>query len=207
VALTVRDTGVGMSPDVLARACDPFFTTKPRGKGTSLGLSQVYGFIRQSGGTVHIESEPDHGTSVRIYLPCSTHLGISDRTMAVEDGRSERATILVVDDDVDVLESVRGMLDDQGYRVIAAESAEVALASLDGADIDLALVDLAMPGTSGIDVAARLLECRPDIRVLFSSGYPDLVVSQMQRVSGEYLISKPYRGRELSEKIKSILIR
>jgi signal transduction histidine kinase len=205
VAITVSDTGYGMTPDVLARAFDPFFTTKAQGKGTGLGLSQVYGFARQSGGTVKIESKVGIGTRVRIYLPRSVETTDADDDQELNESEARRATILVVDDDADVLESVCGMLDDRGYKVLSANSGEAALGMINDGKIDLALVDIAMPVMNGIDLAAQLRRRLPDLRILLCSGYPELVASHADRLRGEQLIAKPCRGRDLSAKINAVL--
>jgi signal transduction histidine kinase/ActR/RegA family two-component response regulator len=206
VSIAVRDTGIGMAPDVLARALEPFFTTKAPGKGTGLGLPQVYGFARQSGGTVTIESQVGQGTVVRILLPRSTDAAVTqgtDSEMATHAGARE--VILVVDDDTSVLETTRGMLDDLGYRPIIAENAEGALAAIASQVVDLAIIDLAMPGASGFDIESDLRQRQPDLPILFCSGYPDLIDTTRNRVSSGLLLSKPYSSRELSVKIESML--
>ncbi len=206
VVITVRDTGTGMPPDVIARAFDPFFTTKPPGKGTGLGLSQVYGFANQSGGTVRIESTVGEGTAVHMYLPRSVApaAGTDARSRESRSG-VQKQTILVVDDDPGVLEATRGMLDDLGYRVKVAQSVEAALAALDGAPIDLAMVDLAMPGSSGIDLVAQLHARKHNLPVLFCSGYPELIATNRERINGASFLHKPYTSRELSAKLNSLL--
>ena len=206
VSIAVRDTGTGMSPDVLARALEPFFTTKAPGKGTGLGLSQVYGFARQSGGTVTIESQVGQGTMVRIFLPRSTDAAVKRGTgseMATRAGARE--VILVVDDDTSVLETTRGMLDDLGYRPIMAEDAEGAFEAIASQLVDLAIIDLAMPGVSGFDTGLQLQQRQPGLPILFCSGYPDLIDTTSKRVSSGLLLSKPYSSRELSAKVESML--
>ena len=206
VLIAVRDTGTGMPPDVLARALEPFFTTKAPGKGTGLGLSQVYGFARQSGGTVTIESQVGQGTVVRIFLPRSTDAALkkgTDSGMVTRAGARE--VVLVVDDDTSVLETTRGMLDDLGYRPIMAENAENALAAVASQFVDLAIIDLAMPGASGFDIGLQLQQRQPGLPVLFCSGYPDLIDTSSKRVSSALLLSKPYSSRELSIRIETML--
>jgi CheY-like chemotaxis protein len=206
VCIAVRDTGTGMLPEILARAFDPFFTTKPPGKGTGLGLSQVYGFARQSGGTVRIESEASVGTVVRIFLPRS-----DVPPVAVSSGSPKKdlplqaGTILVVDDDPDVLQSAHGILEGLGFRVIAASNARAALASLDRDKIDVALIDLIMPETSGAELAVRIRQAHPHVTLLFCSGYPDQVASQSGLITASNFISKPYQASELAALINALM--
>jgi CheY-like chemotaxis protein len=206
VSIGVKDTGTGMPPDVLARAFDPFFTTKEPGKGTGLGLSQVYGFARQSGGTAKIESEVGRGTVVRILLPRSTDLVVrgEDRQLS-PPSVGAREHILVVDDDANVLETTRSMLDDLGYQAIAADNLDAALATLSHQAIDLAIIDLAMPGVSGLDVGLELQRKHPGLPVVYCSGYPDLIEETGKRMNGSLLLSKPFSSRELSAKLEAVL--
>jgi signal transduction histidine kinase len=206
VSIAVKDTGTGMSPEVLARAFDPFFTTKAPGKGTGLGLSQVYGFARQSGGTVKIESKLGRGTIVRILLPRSIEAAPKLDSRPAEAARAgERQLILVVDDDPSVLETTRSMLDDLGYQAIAANNLETALASVSGRTIDLAIVDLAMPGVHGLELGQKLRQGQPGLPIIYCSGYPDLIEATGERVERDLLLSKPYSSRELASKIETIL--
>lgn len=206
VSIAVKDTGTGMTPDVLARAFDPFFTTKEPGKGTGLGLSQVYGFARQSGGTAKIESEVGRGTVVRILLPRSTDIVVgSDERQPDTPGAGAREHILVVDDDAGVLETTRSMLDDLGYQAIAADSLDAALATLSDQTIDLAIIDLAMPGASGIDVGLELQRKQPGLPVVYCSGYADLIEETGKRINCSMLLSKPFSSRELSAKLETVL--
>lgn len=206
VCIAVKDTGTGMPPDVLARAFDPFFTTKEPGKGTGLGLSQVYGFARQSGGTAKIESELGRGTVVRILLPRSVDVvvGSDDRQLG-GPGMGEREHILVVDDDAGVLETTRSMLDDLGYQAISADNLDAALSTLSHQAIDLAIIDLAMPGVSGLEVGLELQRKQPGLPVVYCSGYPDLIEETGKRINGSMLLSKPFSSRELSAKLEGML--
>ncbi len=207
VVIAVADNGTGMSPEIQARAFEPFFTTKDLGKGTGLGLSQVYGFAKQSGGTVRLQSAPGEGTIVRVYLPRASGMvvqpdhEISDTPV----GASERATIFVVDDDVDVRELVVMMLDELGYRVVAAEDGRAAMDVLDrGESFDLLLADVAMPGLSGVDVARAVRERRGQVPVLFATGYPDLRAYH-DGLEGEDMIHKPYRMSDLAVRLERAL--
>lgn len=206
VSIAVKDTGTGMPPEVLARAFDPFFTTKEPGKGTGLGLSQVYGFARQSGGTAIIESRVDRGTVVRILLPRSTDVVVGDEDRQLSSPSvGAREHILVVDDDASVLETTRSMLDDLGYQAIAAENLDAAVATLSHRAIDLAIIDLAMPGVSGLDVGLELQRQQPGLPVLYCSGYPDLIEETGKRMNGTMLLRKPFSSRELSAKLEAML--
>jgi signal transduction histidine kinase/ActR/RegA family two-component response regulator len=206
VSVAVRDTGTGMTPEILARAFDPFFTTKAPGKGTGLGLSQVYGFARQSGGSAKIESEVGQGTIVRIFLPRSME-AVAGKNGSCGKPRAATGseTVLVVDDDTDVLETTRSMLDTLGYKTIVAGHAEAALKALESAAVDLAIVDLAMPGTSGLELGSQLQQRKPGLPVLFCSGYPDLITANGKRANGSLFLNKPYSSRELAIKIESVL--
>ncbi|MEC5161436.1 MULTISPECIES: hybrid sensor histidine kinase/response regulator [unclassified Janthinobacterium] len=208
VLLSVRDSGCGMSGDVLQRAFEPFFTTKAEGVGTGLGLSMAYGFVTQSHGHIRIESEPGRGTVVKIYLPrCLQeaqrhHEGFGDEVA----GGSE--TILVVEDDVGVRATVVDMLGELGYTVLKAEDGESALATLHGgAQVDLLFTDVIMPGpVRSPDLARRAQELLPDIAVLFTSGYPqDAIVHGGRLDAGVELLSKPYRRDELARKLRQVL--
>ena len=212
VAVTVRDTGAGIPPDVLGRVFDPFFTTKSAGNGTGLGLSMVYGFVRQSGGHVEIESTPGEGTGVLLLLP-RTHRSEDprDRTAdrdaeAVPEG--QRETILVVEDDDRVRETVADLLQDLGYRVLEARDATRALAILDTpAEIDLLFTDVVMPGPVRSPELAHLARGRrPGLAVLFTSGYAeDVIVHDGRLDAGVALLSKPYSREVLARKLRDML--
>ena len=208
VMIAVSDTGVGMAPDVIARAFEPFFTTKGEGQGTGLGLSQVYGFVKQSGGHVKIYSELGEGTTVKIYLP---------RTRKTQDGpvgspeppvQGGTETILVVEDDADVRDAVREMLVDLGYAVLEAEHAHGALDVLrGGAHVDLLFSDVVMPGEVHTREMARTArEINPDIKILFTSGYTQNAIVHNGRLDDDvFLLSKPYRKHALARKLRSLL--
>jgi PAS domain S-box-containing protein len=207
VVITVADSGTGMPPEVQARAFEPFFTTKEMGKGTGLGLSQVYGFAKQSDGTVRLQSTPGEGTTVRVYLPRADGLPAQPKPEIADTptSASERATIFVVDDDVDVRELVVMMLDELGYQVVAAEDGRAALGVLDrGEAFDLLLADVAMPGLSGVDVARAVRERRGEVPVLFATGYPDLRAYN-DGLEGEDMIHKPYRMSDLAARLERAL--
>jgi signal transduction histidine kinase/CheY-like chemotaxis protein len=208
VVVAVGDTGSGIPRELMDRVFDPFFTTKPQGKGTGLGLSMVYGFVTQSGGQVRIESEAGSGTTVKVYLP---------RVDRSEDRPAERAdgpvtggteTILVVEDDARVRETVVGLLSDLGYRVLPAPDAARALELLEsGAAIDLLFTDVVMPGKlRGPELARLARERVPGIAVLFTSGYAeDAIVHDGRLDAGVELISKPYAREALARKVRQVL--
>jgi signal transduction histidine kinase/CheY-like chemotaxis protein len=208
VILAVSDTGSGMTPEVVERAFDPFFTTKPEGRGTGLGLSMVYGFVKQSGGHLKIYSEVGHGTTVKIYLP-RTHQPeeiVSDGRDAPITGGTE--TILVVEDDPDVRATVADMLRDLGYRVLKASDGQSALAVIEsGVAIDILFTDVIMPGpVRSPDLARRAREILPDLTVLFTSGYTENAIVHGGRLDpGVHLLSKPYRREDLARKIGHLL--
>ncbi|MFQ5766114.1 MAG: PAS-domain containing protein, partial [Rhodospirillales bacterium] len=177
VMVAIGDTGVGMEPEVLDHALEPFFTTKETGKGTGLGLSMVYGFAKQSGGYIKLYSEPGHGSVVKLYLPSPHRDERAAETGPAADhevvGGDE--TILVVEDDADVRRTTVALLDELGYRVVEAEDGPSALRELDRhTEIDLLFTDVVMPGgMKGPDLADEVGRRRPDIRVLYMSGYTE----------------------------------
>jgi PAS domain S-box-containing protein len=208
VVLAVSDTGVGMLPEVCARAIEPFFTTKGPGIGSGLGLSMIYGFVRQSGGYLKINSEVGIGTTVRIFLP---RAAADDDTVVREAARTSlptgHETILVVDDSPEMRQVAERHLRFLGYAVLTAEHGPAALALLGaGTPVDLLFTDIAMPeGLTGFQLAEAARQMRPHLKVLFTTGYagtPDAAgVPDWQ----ERLIRKPYRRPELAEKIRAAL--
>ena len=208
VMLAVSDTGSGMAPDVVGRVFEPFFSTKSEGKGSGLGLSMVYGFVKQSGGHVAIYSEVGEGTTIRLYLP---------RAMASEDvevvvdtgpvtGGSE--TVLVVEDDAGVRETVVALLTDLGYRVLKAVDAASGLAVVEsGVPIDLLFTDVVMPGALKSPEMARRARARlPDLAVLFTSGYTENSIVHGGRLdAGVELLSKPYTREALARRVRHVL--
>ena len=208
VMLAVTDTGCGMTADIIEQVFEPFFTTKPEGQGTGLGLSMVYGFVKQSGGHIKIYSESGQGTTIRMYLP---------RVQAVEDMVAEvdagpimggTETVLVVEDDEEVRATVVELLSDLGYRVLKARDAQSALAIIEsGAPIDLLFTDVVMPGPVRSPELARQTRIRlPDAAVLFTSGYTDNAIVHGGRLDhGIELLSKPYSREALARKIRHVL--
>jgi signal transduction histidine kinase/CheY-like chemotaxis protein len=209
VMLAVSDTGAGMTADVIQRAFDPFFTTKPPGQGTGLGLSQVYGFIKQSGGHVSIYSEPGQGTSVKLYLPRFYGEVETPRTdePAAPVPSGAGATVLVVEDDDSVRALTVEMVRDLGYRVVAAESGVAALRALDGeSEVALLLTDVVMPDMNGRKLADAALARRPALKVLFTTGYTrNAIVHNGVLDPGVHLIAKPFTVESLAAKIHEVL--
>jgi PAS domain S-box-containing protein len=211
VLIAVTDTGEGMPPEVLARAFEPFFTTKEVGKGSGLGLSMVYGFMKQSNGHVSIYSEVNLGTTVRLYLPAHSTMP-ADHTVAQAGAEGEpprgRETILVTEDDPFVRAYVVSSLEDLGYRVIAAQDAREALTHLnEGGDVDVLFTDIVMPGgMNGWELAERAQQIRPGLRLLFTSGYAlETLVARGRIHPNTAILNKPYRRPELARRLREVL--
>jgi CheY-like chemotaxis protein len=210
VMLAVSDTGVGMTKEVSEKAFEPFFTTKNLGEGTGLGLSQVYGFVKQSGGHIKIYSEPGEGTTVRVYFP-----RVNAAADVVEDSRRPRIsqlvgeeTILVVEDDPDVRTYTTEILRELGYRVLEAHEGDTALSRLASEpDIKLLFTDIGLPGPfNGRQLADEASRRRPDIKVLFTTGYAQNAIVHHGRLdSGVQLIVKPFSFAGLAAKIRQML--
>ncbi len=211
LAVCVTDTGTGMPPDVVARAFDPFFTTKPIGMGTGLGLSMIYGFARQSNGHARIDSEPGHGTTVRIYLPrhAAEESGPTARAAEARPGRAEASeTVLIVDDEPTVRGLVAEILAELGYSTIEAADGPAALEVLDSqARIDLLITDVGLPGgLNGRQVADAARHRRPDLQVLFITGYPDNAILANGIVDrGMQVMTKPFAMTALATKVRSMI--
>lgn len=208
VMLAVTDTGSGMSEDVRQHAFDPFFTTKPVGVGNGLGLSTAYGFVKQSGGHIRIYSEPDHGTTIRIYLPRSTAAAVEP--VAKPSGGLKRGneTILVVEDNPKVQSTVVDMLTGLGYTVLKADDAQRALGVLaSGVHIDLLFTDVVMPGpVRSTEMARQAVQMHPDLKVLFTSGYTQNAIVHGGRLdAGVELLSKPYSQHQLAHRLRQLL--
>ena len=211
VLMAVSDTGVGMTRDVVEKAFEPFFTTKEVGQGTGLGLPQVYGFVKQSGGHVKIYSEPNEGTTVKLYLPrllSSEQPTDAPGEVTPEPARTAGETILVVEDDDDVRGYSADILRDLGYRVVEAPEGAAALAALDSEPhIRLLFTDVGLPGgLNGRQLADEARRRRPDLKVLFTTGYArNAIVHQGRLDPGVELIVKPFTAASLATKIRNIL--
>ena len=211
VMLTVRDTGTGMSDDVRQRVFEPFFTTKEVGEGSGLGLSMVYGFARQTGGFVAIDSEEGVGTTVRLYLPRAEAAMKAAREKAVPSNEipdSSGKTILVVEDDKDVRDLIVLMLRDFGCEIHEAEDGKSALARLKSLDrIDLILTDIVLPGgMTGPELAESAVRRFPAAKVLYMSGYAKVAGDGIGRRSAEvHVLNKPFRKQQLTDRVAAIL--
>jgi PAS domain S-box-containing protein len=209
VELRVSDNGIGMPDDVIARAFDPFFTTKGVGKGTGLGLSQVYGMAQQAGGTARIGSEPDKGTSVSIFLRVTE--GEAARAVEVDGTPMEHAgrtaTVLVIDDDPDVRAFLAESLDAFGYAVAQAEDGPQGLEMIAQSRPDILLVDYAMPGMTGAEVAARVRKIHADLPIIFASGYAETAALENVQDANTAILRKPFRLGELQEAVANALRR
>ncbi|MDQ2979353.1 MAG: ATP-binding protein [Acidobacteriota bacterium] len=208
VRLTVSDTGTGMDEQTKARIFEPFFTTKEQGKGTGLGLSMVYGIVKQSGGSIEVESEPGQGTSVEIYFPVTTEKPVEPSRVRLSDSRRGTETILLVEDEDGVRSFVRRALQAEGYSVLEAPNAEIAMkvAEAHAGAIGLLLTDIIMPGLSGPELAVALAETRPEMKVLFISGYTgDAVLNTSGLDSNAAFLQKPFNPAALGLKVHELL--
>src|SRR5579872_511526 len=211
VQIAISDTGVGMTPEVLAKAFDPFFTRSEVGKGTGLGLSQVHGFVRQSGGHIRIYSEPGLGATVKLYLPradggVASKEGYEPTARTLAGGRE---TILVVEDDDMLREFSGSALSELGYRVLYAKSAPSALELLQSERVDLLFTDVVLPdGANGRQLAEEAERRRPGLKVLYTTGYTRNAIIHCGRLdAGVSLIGKPFTFEELARSVRSILDR
>ncbi len=215
VLVCVSDTGIGMTPDVVANAFEPFFTTKPVGKGTGLGLSQVYGFAKQSGGHAAIYSEPDEGTTIKLYMPRYRGVAATQAEGVAPEVAPERAKenatgqlVLVVEDDAGVREFTAAALRESGYQVVHAADAEQALSLLpEHEDIALLFTDIVLTGSmNGRKLADKVKILRPDLPVLFTTGYTRNAIIHHGRLDeGIAFIGKPFTVRALSAKVAEVL--
>lgn len=209
--LAVKDTGMGMSDEVRAKAFEPFFTTKEVGKGTGLGLSMVYGFVQQSGGHARIDSAPGSGTAINIFLPLAAPPAAKTEPLKAAvgaPGGASSAAILLVEDDELVRQSVESRLLRLGYRVTAVETAADAIATLEqNPAFNLVFTDVIMPGTmTGADLARQVLARWPGIKVLATSGYTEsTMLGKVQIPAGVLLLSKPYSNAELAKTVGDAL--
>jgi two-component system cell cycle sensor histidine kinase/response regulator CckA len=209
VLLEVQDTGCGMSPGTKARAFDPFFTTKGL-EGTGLGLSTVYGIVKQSGGFIWISSEPGEGTTFTIHMPPTLAIPLpTDAPPAPARRATQSATILLTEDDPDVRQMLAALLHSAGHTVLEAENPDRALESAAAytGHIDLLLTDVVMPGGTGRDLARRMASVKPDLRVLYISGYPEYGGSESGSVlePGVPFLAKPFTRDVLIQKINDML--
>jgi CheY-like chemotaxis protein len=208
VAVTVSDSGTGMPPNVIDRAFEPFYTTKPNGEGSGLGLATVYGIVTQAGGNVRIYSEPGLGTTVTMLLPVTGQLPPVPEPSPAKPEGGAGTTVLVVEDESALREVTRRILVRNGYRVMVAangqEAIDIAARSPD--HIEVLLTDVVMPQMQGKEVAGRIRALQPGIRVLFMSGYTQgLLGAQGVLEPGISLIEKPFSEATLLAKIRTTL--
>jgi two-component system, NtrC family, sensor kinase len=207
IALALTDTGVGIAPDVLPKVFEPFFTTKALGKGTGLGLAQVYGFSHQSGGTVVATSAVGSGTTITIYLPRKHGaLPKAAEEPPAQTGKSGQGTILVVEDNAEVAEVTASLVEQLGYRTLRAENATDALNKLKRGDkVHLVFSDVVMPGgMNGIALAQEIGNRYPQIPVLLTSGYSDVVQATESKMP---ILRKPFQLPALEKSIREALER
>nr|WP_137831371.1 response regulator [Methylobacterium sp. L1A1] len=213
VMISVSDTGTGMTPEVLARVFEPFFTTKETGKGSGLGLAQVYGFVKQSGGGIRIDTVPAEGTSIKVYLPrVENEAAALPHAPALADGArtyppGSQPVLLIVDDDAGVREVTATRLMEVGYSVREAASGLQALAALEADPaVDLVVLDFAMPGMNGAEAAGEIRKRWPTMPVLFVTGFADTAALAQAGADGaDSIVLKPFRDGELERKVATAL--
>lgn len=209
--VAVSDTGHGMTADVLEHIFEPFFTTKQIGEGSGLGLSSAYGIVKQSDGYIWAYSEPGVGTTFKIYLPETPSTPLPVAAPGRDDARfAGSETVLVVDDEREVRSLVVRLLEEEGYRTLAAENGAQAFEMLerDGRDVRLVVTDVAMPGLGGSELGRRLRETRPDLPVLYTSGFTDTdVVARGLLDRSLPFLQKPFTPSALLERVRAMLDR
>jgi len=208
VMLEVRDTGSGMDEEVCKRIFEPFFTTKGRGKGPGLGLSTAYGIIKQSGGSIWVDSKVGRGTTFKIYLPRVEENVRAPIPVATEASVQSTETILIVDDEEWIRQLAKRILEAAGYSVLVAGGGDEALAllQLHRGTVHLLLTDVVMPGMTGLDLAAVVKEIRPQTKVLYTSGFAiSLILQQRVRDEAMHFIGKPYTAEDLMRKVREAL--
>ena len=210
VLVVVSDTGTGMPPEVIVRAFDPFFTTKGEGRGTGLGLSMVYGFVKQTGGHIKIYSEPGQGTTIKLYFPrCREEVFAPPPSSATSTPRGSE-TVLIVEDDEKVRATTVSALQDLGYQTLQASDGPSALELLrERKTIDLLLTDIVLSGSvNGHKLAEAARKLRPDLKILFTSGYTEKAINRHTEIGPVVgLLNKPYRMEELATTLRDVLER
>jgi PAS domain S-box-containing protein len=209
VRVIVADNGEGMPPETVARAFEPFFTTKPVGRGSGLGLSQVYGYVMQSGGSIALDSAPGKGTAVILLLPAAGGVAAEAREAQIGGQAAANGTVLVVEDDPDVLTLAVETLKSLDYEVLTASDGPSALAVLRrNSDIDILFSDIVIPrGMNGVELAREASRLRPSLRVLLASGYAMTALTADHGMSDDFaFISKPYRGTDLARMLRSLTL-
>ncbi|HSR43550.1 MAG TPA: response regulator, partial [Longimicrobiales bacterium] len=210
VMLAVSDTGVGMDEETQQQVFDPFFTTKKLGRGTGLGLSTVYGIVRQGGGNIWVYSEPGQGTTFKVYLPRTKAVPQEPQPEPATEPEPGTGTILVAEDDHGVRQVIVRVLEQAGYDVLAAPDAETAVEAFRHRQgpVDLLLTDVVLPDRSGPELAGQLEARQQELRVLYMSGYTDdAIVHHGVLDDGTAFIEKPFRPRELLARVGKELAR
>ena len=214
VEIEVTDNGVGMSRNVLSRVFEPFFTTKPTGQGTGLGLPQIYGFVKQSGGFVRIDSSPGQGTSVRIYLPgCEPAASPAAEDWPVAEnidcaGAVHRGKTLLVEDQTEVRSQIADALNEIGFTVMQAGDGTAGLEILRSAEpLDLLITDVGLPGLSGLELAEAARVSRPDLPILLITGYVGKSLGTLRPVGDMEVLRKPFTLDELAARVQTLLTR
>ncbi len=210
VLLAVSDTGTGMDAETQKRIFEPFFTTKEAGKGTGLGLSTVYGIVHQSGGAIDVYSEPGRGTTFKVYLPRFAGDAAVPRPVSAINTAlaAESETVLVVEDEAAIRQLTKLILQKAGYTVLLAESPVAAerIAGSHPGPIHLMLTDVVMPGMRGPELAERLIRLRPELRVLYMSGYTDDTIAHHWFLdAGTEFLQKPFTSNTLLRKVREVL--
>jgi CheY-like chemotaxis protein len=204
--IAVSDTGSGMDAETLAHVFEPFFTTKPAGVGTGLGLSTVYGIVKQSGGSIWVYSEPGHGTTFKVYLPAVQDTEALERPRPGRTHPNGTETIMIVEDEEPLRKLVAERLRARGYNVLVAESGVHALQLADDNRIDLLLTDVVMPHTSGPELAEQICTRQPATQVLFMSGYADEAVVRNGALNpGATFLEKPFSSSELAQRVRETI--
>jgi PAS domain S-box-containing protein len=206
VCLSISDTGCGMTKETMSHAFEPFYTTKPKDKGTGLGLATVYGVVSRAGGTVAAYSEPDVGTTFRVYFPVSEESPAPPPSEPASPPAAVDKTVMVVEDDAQVKEMTIRILEKNGYRVVTTESSRHALEMLQGGmEVDLLLTDVFMPEISGAELAAEALDMQPSLRVILVSGHPYDLLEKAGIKEPLDLMQKPFGSAELLQKVAAAL--
>jgi CheY-like chemotaxis protein len=208
----MTDTGCGMDTETKGHLFEPFFTTKPIGKGTGLGLSTAYGIVKQSGGTIEVDSVPGEGTTFRVYLPIVDQpVSLRKTPKASSPVTTGSETVLLAEDQSSIRSVLREFLDSKGYKVLEAQngSEALALAKRHPGAIDVLVTDVIMPQIRGLELAKRVTELHPDICVIFMSGYSEDALFENQLLADRNLtlIQKPFDLEELDQKIRESLSR
>jgi len=210
VMIAVSDTGEGIPANLIEKVFEPFFTTKDVGKGSGLGLSMVYGFVKQSNGHIKIYSEEGHGTTVKLYLPQAADVASVAEAVVADVSGFERGdkSILIVEDDALVREYVVTQIGSLGYKTLAASNAAEALAIINGPEtIDLLFTDVIIPGgMNGRQLALAAVKQRPELKILYTSGYTENAIVHHGRLdAGVLLLAKPYLSSDLARMIRTAL--